>query len=296
MPSEATIDLMGCKDLEAEQILGWTDRFTDIIKPRLLAFRSGATLAAEEVSELKAFGLVGEATGELSALAKPLADLFASEGWQDTDEFEAAVKDFLPERAEGSVLEVGCSTGRKLRTLGASFTTRRVGVDLDSRALALGFRLARRENQQVDFICCSAYSLPFPSQSFDFVICRNALTYMHHRTALREMSRVLKPNGLLYLRFENIWFDLACLSRPRRLRSFVLLARNFVLGAALALFGCQPIPGGSLRGWRAFATLRRLKKMLQAGNCAVVHVATAQNCPRFLSFPTQTSLVARKVK
>jgi SAM-dependent methyltransferase len=282
-------------DPEAESILGWDDAFVTSLKSRLLALHSKTDLAADDLKELRSHGLLEDVTGEPSPLGRRLIDLVVREEWQDHDEFETIVRDVLPENP-ASVLEVGCSSGRKLRTWWGDRLSRRVGVDVDSKALALGCVFARQENQPVDFYCCSGHSLPFPAASFDFVICRNALTYMHHRTALREMSRVLKPNGLLFIRFENIWFDFAVLSHPRGPKAFFFVGRNFVFGVLLALFGRQPTPGGRLWGWRAFATRGQLRRVLRSENCEIIRLADSQNCPRFLGFSTQTSLLAKKVK
>jgi SAM-dependent methyltransferase len=275
-------------------ILGWPDRFVDSLQTRLRAVHANSVLAADELEELKAHGLFNDSTGRPSAFGKYLLELLIHEEWQEGDEFAALLSETASGTTGDSVLDVGCSTGRRLRKLGIPSLSKRVGVDVDAKAVALACRLARQENQQVFFSCCSAHSLPFPDASFDLVICRNALTYMHHRTALREMTRVLKPNGLLFIRFENIRFDLQLLFPPRGLKPSLVFARNFFVGVTLAAFGWQPTPGSRLWGWRAFATLRQLRKMMRHGNCEIIRVEGARNCPRFLGTSTQTSLLARK--
>jgi SAM-dependent methyltransferase len=275
-------------------ILGWRESFADRLKPRLLAIHSKAALGLEDLHELRAHGLLDEQTGEPSVLGQHLTDLLLREEWQEGDEFEALVQDTLPQPVQGSALDVGCSTGRRIRRLGLASVVRRVGVDVDATALALGCWLARKENQAVTFYCCSAHSLPLPNESFDLVICRNALTYMHHRRALKEMIRVLKPDGLLFVRFENIWFDLQLLVPPRWKLSSLLYARHFLFGLTLAVVGWQPTPGSRLWGWRAFATLRELRRIMCRGGCEIVRVEDSRNCPRFMGHATQTSLLARK--
>jgi SAM-dependent methyltransferase len=296
MSTDAVIDLRGGKDPEAEMILGWPNTVTDLLKSRLVALQSGSTLRADELRELTSARLLNHVTCEPSPLGKSVIDLLVREQWQEGDEFETAMQETVSEPIEGPVLEVGCSTGRRLRMLRHPLITQRVGVDVNAKALALGCRLARQENQSVSFHHCSAHSLPFSSNSFNLVICRNALTYMHQRTALREMTRVLKPNGVLFVRFENIRFDLQLLLPPKTLTSSIVYGRNFLFGVTLDVLGWQPIPGSRYWGWRAFATLRQLRKRLQQSDCDIIGVEEARNCARFMGSSTQTTLLARKSK
>jgi SAM-dependent methyltransferase len=294
MSADAIACLGKCQDPEAERILGWPEHFVDALQDRLLAVHSNSALAAGDMEDLRNHGLLQEESGKPSAFGRHLLQLLVSEEWQEGDEFAALLPETAIEAEWESVLDVGCSTGRRLRKLAIPSLSKRVGVDVDAKAVALGSRLARQEDQEVSLACCSAHSLSFPDASFDVVICRNALTYMHHRTALGEMTRVLKPNGLLFIRFENIRYDLQLFFPPRGLKSSLVFARNFFAGLTLAALGWQPTPGSRLWGWRAFATLRQLRKIMRQGQCEIVRVEEARNCPRFMGSATQTSLLARK--
>lgn len=50
----------------------------------------------------------------------------------------------------------------------------------------------------VPFVLCEGSILPFASESFDLVVARVALPYMHIPTAVREIRRVLTPKGSLW--------------------------------------------------------------------------------------------------
>jgi SAM-dependent methyltransferase len=178
--------------------------------------------------------------------------------------------------------------------LGMAPAARRLGVDIDVRALALGYRFSQLEHQHCSFTCCSAYSLPFDDGSIDIIICRNTLTYTHQRTALREMSRVLKPDGLIFLRFENIWYDLWQVAHSKTVRSLVLRLRDLGLGLIHAAAGWQPRDESRLRWGRAFVAMPRLRKVLRDCGCEITQVDESLRCPRFWGFATQTSLLARK--
>lgn len=102
----------------------------------------------------------------------------------------------LPDRCQ-SVLDVGCGAGQTLIACELKSGIFACGVDLDEEALALG----RRMSQHIQFICAQGERLPFTDQSFDIVISRVALPYMHIPNALDEIARVLKPGG-------HAWFTL----------------------------------------------------------------------------------------
>lgn len=94
-----------------------------------------------------------------------------------------------PVPAAGSVLEIGCGTGRLLRTLeGMAPVGRVAGVDPEpemlARAGALEVHLARAE------------SLPLPAGSFDLAFSWLAFHHVGDKpAAAREMLRVLRPGG-----------------------------------------------------------------------------------------------------
>ena len=117
MPECALIDLLGSKDRDAESILEWSDVFIGSLKRRLLAIHSNSGLSAGNLAELKAYLLLDEATGKPTALGEYLIDLFVREGWQQGGEIET-FRQMTLENSVASVLDIGCSSGWALRTLG----------------------------------------------------------------------------------------------------------------------------------------------------------------------------------
>lgn len=94
------------------------------------------------------------------------------------------------------VLDVACGTGavtkEALRRVGPDGTE--AGLDLSPEMLAV----ARRTLPGTDLREGAAESLPFHDQSFDVVTCQFGLMFFEDRAAaLREMSRVLRPEGRL---------------------------------------------------------------------------------------------------
>jgi len=99
------------------------------------------------------------------------------------------------------ILDVGCGTGeyiQRANELGFSAS----GVE-PAEAMRKG---AIEKNPGSKILNGVATELPFPDSTFDLVICIEVLRYLHNadnRQALREMYRVLKPGGTLFLTMVN---------------------------------------------------------------------------------------------
>jgi SAM-dependent methyltransferase len=91
------------------------------------------------------------------------------------------------------MLELGCGGGQwsiALEAIGA----RPVGLDLSREQL----RHARRSSASVPLLVSDAERLPFANDSFDVVFCdHGALNFCDPARALPEVTRVLRPGGLL---------------------------------------------------------------------------------------------------
>src|SRR5918992_7298 len=97
------------------------------------------------------------------------------------------------------LLDVGCGTGFSLVWLRERFDSQEAfGVDVSPHAAAL-WQLRGLDTVSV----ASADSLPFVSGEFDLVTCFDVIYQLYPeqaRTAIREMRRVLKPDGRLFIR------------------------------------------------------------------------------------------------
>jgi ubiquinone/menaquinone biosynthesis C-methylase UbiE len=99
------------------------------------------------------------------------------------------------------VLDVGCGTGEYV------YRANKLGFSACGVEPAEAMRqLAIEKNPTSTILDGVATRLPFPDNTFDLVICIEVLRYLHradNRQALREMHRVLKPDGVMFLTTVN---------------------------------------------------------------------------------------------
>jgi SAM-dependent methyltransferase len=103
----------------------------------------------------------------------------------------------------GTVLETAAGTGIATRALVRSLpaTVRIVATDLNQPML--DFAAARVDSPRLTWRQADALSLPFPSGTFDAVVCQFGVMFFPDKAAAYgEALRVLKPGGRLLL---NVW-------------------------------------------------------------------------------------------
>lgn len=102
-----------------------------------------------------------------------------------------------------SVLDVGCGGGvdTMIAAIMVGPTGQVVGTDMSFEMLERAREnLSRTNLDNVSFQECSAEELPFPDQNFDVVISSGVFNLIPDKlTALREVFRVMKPDGRLMM-------------------------------------------------------------------------------------------------
>ncbi len=126
----------------------------------------------------------------------------------------------IPKRADGPVIDMGCSVGRTAFELARTAEDIVLGVDMNFAMLRLashalrngkisyprkrtGLVFDRREfplcfegSEKVDFWACDICALPFADQSFGLALCLNTLDCVHlPYDHMRETERILKSGG-----------------------------------------------------------------------------------------------------
>lgn len=101
-------------------------------------------------------------------------------------------------KKDSHVLEVACGTG--IISLGIANQVNKVtAIDISSEMISVAKSKAQRLNiANVDFEVADGYSMKYDNNSFDVILLFNALHIVKEPdTLLKEMHRLLKPNGYL---------------------------------------------------------------------------------------------------
>ena len=161
--------------------------------------------------------------------------------------------------AGARLLNVGCGTG------GFNEVARGAGVDawgLDAAAEATTIATLRTPGR---ILCAAAEQLPLSTGGFDLVYCYSTLEHVADAgRAVREMVRVLRPGGVLYLHTPNRW---ACSEGHYKLFWLPGLPRCLAT-LYLALRGR---PTGFLRTLRPL-TLAECRALVEAAGARVTRV------------------------
>jgi SAM-dependent methyltransferase len=229
--------------------------------------------------------------GALTRLGRTFVYHLAEE---DKQQLERETTDAISSMGLGTrsrVLDVGCGAGQTLRLLSSVSPAERVGVDVNVSALLLGCRWEEPAESGVRFVYANALSLPFRDHRFSHVICRVLLNYLPQNASLQEMVRLLEPGGHLYVVVEGIGHDVARLLQSSSLRSWLCRSRDLALGFVLEATGCQPLVGDRLWAGRSFATVRRLRPVLERLGCPLSYVRVRH---RVAGLPAAVDVIARK--
>lgn len=100
------------------------------------------------------------------------------------------------------VLDLACGTGIVARSAASKVGTNGmvVGVDRNEGMLAVAHKESSDISPPIKWQLGEARSIPFPDATFDIVFCQQGLQFFPDRSAaLREVYRVLAPNGRLVL-------------------------------------------------------------------------------------------------
>jgi|SRR6266576_3373448 len=137
------------------------------------------------------------------------------------------------------ILDVGCGMGQSLLAAQLPSDAEAYGVDCDMEAIEAGRRLAP---PNIKLVCAEGENLPFEDKYFDLVFSRIALPYMEINNALREISRVLKGGGDLWLTLHPASMVFSRVKRSARggnLKDIVFCSYVLLNGVLFNCFGIQ---------------------------------------------------------
>lgn len=137
------------------------------------------------------------------------------------------LSDILELKGDEVVLDVGCGLGRATMGVAKLLSTGKViGIDIWDRLEIPGNSLenaydnadAEGVKKKVEFRFGDALNIPFDENYFDVVICAGCISSFHKDEkkikAMNEIRRVLKTNGIFYLREPILKFKTFILLTP----------------------------------------------------------------------------------
>jgi ubiquinone/menaquinone biosynthesis C-methylase UbiE len=111
---------------------------------------------------------------------------------------------FAATLAHGATLDLGSGVGYGAAIIATAQPVDFViAFDISSSALAFG---KSSYGERVSFVTGDARALPFPKNSFDSIVCLEAIEHVPDaRRVLEEIVRVLRPEGVLIISTPNKW-------------------------------------------------------------------------------------------
>jgi ubiquinone/menaquinone biosynthesis C-methylase UbiE len=195
------------------------------------------------------------------------------------------------------VLDIGCGAGQQLRPFVRGGRSLGIGIDVSPETGVAGRQLFARDEPgaRVAFARGAAERLPFDNSAFDLVVCRLVLPYTDNKRALAEMARVLRPRGVLLLKYHHARFYTAELGEALskgRIKSAIHACRVLLAGGVYHLTYQQP--RGRLTGGETFQTMWLLRRELRLHGLEVRRVLadSAPAAPSLLITHANHSFVA----
>jgi len=139
------------------------------------------------------------------------------------------------------VLDAGCGAGNWAIAL-ASLFEEVVAIDTDPVRLGVLEGMLHKFEGRISAQYASVEKIPFRDNSFDAVFCNGVIFLVETERAIAEFSRVLKPNGMLYITYngKGWWRHLIYDRGPTEPNCILfgadgLISRYFMLMDTLAL-------------------------------------------------------------
>lgn len=111
-------------------------------------------------------------------------------------EYGKGLLEFVPKNKNQRILDLGCGTGTLTAQL-SNLADTIIGVDSSVNMI----EKAKEQYTDIQFMVCDALALPFEKQ-FDVVFSNAVFHWIgDHNALLKQVYKVLKPNGLLVCEF-----------------------------------------------------------------------------------------------
>jgi len=135
------------------------------------------------------------------------------------------------------------------------------GVDVDPELKNIAERNAAANGAGIDFKIYNGSKLPYDDDYFDYVICASVLEHVSQPAELlKEMLRVLKPEGKLFLSLPNKYYP----KETHTLAYFVSYLPPDLASWYLKILKRSPLEYDNLHFYSYFDIIKMLEKSLYA--------------------------------
>ena len=169
------------------------------------------------------------------------------------------------------ILDIGCGIGQTFIALDWADRTC-VGLDVDKEAIRFG---SKNYGSKIQFILSDAQYIPLPASTFDLVYGRVSLPYTNIPKVIREIRRVLRSDGRVWMTLHSR--DRAVLYlkeaiRSRNIKRLMHVTYILINGYLLKYFGIVlRFLDGSYESWQDLSAMKKL--LVRSGFKAEVHEA-----------------------
>lgn len=171
----------------------------------------------------------------------------------------ALVRDFAERVGEPSgkkIVDVGSGNGG-ISIAFAEAGAKVSGIEVEQELYDIGKEHAASVGVAVDFYLYDGFRLPFENNFFDAAVSASVLEHTDDPTLyLKEVLRVTRPGGYLYLGFPNKW-------TPRETHTqllFLTYLPAFLRPYYIRLFKRNPLPDNNLHFYSYFDLLKMIEK------------------------------------
>lgn len=170
------------------------------------------------------------------------------------------------------ILDIGCGIGQTLSAYELGQGQLPIGMDMDFESLSYG----KKQFHAISFVSGTAENLPFRSNSVDLVMSRVTLPYTNIPKSVKEINRVLKTNGKVWLvlhPFRKATKDLIISMMHLRPKNIVFGFYVLLNGMALHFRGIQfATPFG--RRFESFQTKSAMARLLMLEGFTKINIRT----------------------
>jgi len=156
------------------------------------------------------------------------------------------------------ILDIGCGIGQSFIALGCTDRVC-IGIDTDEDAIRYGIE---RYGSKIQFILSDAGQIPLSSNTFNLVYSRVSLLYTNIPKVLKEIRRVLRKDGRVWMTLHTKDIAAEDLENALRSRNIKRLIRAIYIltnGYLLKYFGIVvPFQKGRYESWQSVSAMKTL--------------------------------------